>query len=191
MFLEQISDDLLISLFREGNQVAIDLLYERYNVFLYGFIHKILKREYIYCEYKDLFQEVFIVFLNCIERYDEECGCFYYFVKKCVDRKLFDYISKFKRNNSVFSLDNEMYDDGVESCVDYVEESSTIEYYETELYKNMEMFLSEEQMKIIDMRVEGYSYEEISSLMGISKQCIYRKMVSIKNIIKDIIEKID
>ena len=46
-------------------------------------------------------------------------------------------------------------------------------------------------MKIIDMRIEGYSYEEIASFMRVGKQSIYRKMVCIKNIIKDIIEKID
>jgi len=34
--LEEISDDLLICLFREGNQDAIDLLYERYNIYYYG-----------------------------------------------------------------------------------------------------------------------------------------------------------
>ena len=191
MFLDQISDDLLISLYREGNQVAIDLLFERYNVFLYGFIHKMLMKEPVYYEYNELFQELIIIFLNCINRYDEDNGCFYYFVKKAAERKLIDFINKSRRIQRIASLDECFYQEGFESCVDYVKEDSNVEYYETDLYKNMESRLSEVEMKIVDMRVEGFSYHEIAKLMSVSKQAIYRKVVSIKNVVKDIIEKID
>lgn len=191
MFLDEISDDLLISLYREGNQVAIDLLHERYNVFLYGFIHSILKKENFYFEYKELFQELFLLLLNCIDRYDEDNGCFYFFVKKCVERKLFDIVKKTKKNKNVYSLDEWYYQDGGERYVDYVMEDNCLMYYETELYEILEDKLDEKEMKIINMKVEGYSYQEISNMLGISKQAIYRKVISIKNIVKDIIEKID
>ena len=191
MFLNEISDDLLISLYREGNQIAIDLLYERYNVFLYGFIHQMLKNEDSYFEYKELFQELFIVFFNCLERYDEDSGCFYYFVKKSADRKLIDFIYKSNRSKNVLSLDNFYYIDGVETYVDYVKEENNEAYYQTELYKALCETLTKEEMAIIDLKVEGYSYQEISNILNISKQAIYRKVVTIKNVIKDIIEKID
>ena len=191
MFLNEISDDWLISLYREGNQTAIDLLFERYNVFLYGFIHTIIKKENFSYEYKELFQELFIVFSNCLQRYDEEGGCFYYFVKISAERKLYDIMNKTKKNGRIISLDSIRYDGGIESVVDYVAEDATYEYFDTELYKRLNEILDEVEMKIIDMKVEGYSYHEISELIGISKQGIYRRVVYIKNIIKDIIEKID
>ena len=116
MFLDEISDDLLISLYREGNQIAIDLLFERYNVFLYGFIHRLLRKESLYYEYKELFQELILIFMNCLERYDEHNGCFYYFVKRAVERKLFDILNKMKRLSKTISLDDCFYEDGKESC---------------------------------------------------------------------------
>ena len=191
MFLKEISDDLLISLYREGNQIAIDLLFERYNVFLYGFIHNVLKKEDSYYEYKELFQEMVLVFIRCIERYDEDNGCFYYFVKRSAERKLFDFISKIKKNKKISSLDSNFYADGTESCVDYIKEEDNCMYYETELYKSLKEKLDKLEMKIVDLKVEGYTYQEISDILNVSKQSIYRKVVIIKNIIKDIMEKID
>lgn len=191
MFLNEISDDWLICLYREGNQIAIDLLFERYTLFLYGFIHKMMKNARGYYEYAELFQEVFIVFISCIERYDEENGCFYYFVKMSVERKLIDVINKMKRLDRIVSLDASFYDGGYESCIDYVAEEPNVEYYQTNLYKNLSMVLTREEMRIIDLKVEGYSYQEIADIISSSKQSIYRKVIHIKNIIKDIIEKID
>jgi RNA polymerase sporulation-specific sigma factor len=191
LFLDEISDDWLISLYREGNQIAIDLLLERYNVFLYGFIHRILKQECAKYDYRELFQELFIIFINCIERYDEDGGCFYYFVKCSAERKIFDFLNKSKRISKIASLDDCYYDDGVERYVDYIQENNSEEYYETELYGSLKEKLNEEEMKIIDMKVEGYTYQEIASSLGVSKQGVYRRVVYIKNIIKDIIEKID
>ena len=155
MFLNEISDDLLISLYREGNQTAIDLLYERYNVFLYGFIHNILKNEDYRFEYKELFQELFIVFFNCLERYDEDSGCFYYFVKRSAERKIFDFIYRANKSRNILSLDNFYYSDGLETYVDYIEEENCETYYQTDLYKMLEENLSKEEMNIIDLKVEA------------------------------------
>ena len=41
-------------------------------------------------------------------------------------------------------------------------------------------------MEIVDLKMKGYTYEEISLLLGISKQAIYRRIVKIKNMLKDI-----
>lgn len=191
MLLDKVSDDLLICLYREGNQVAIDLLYERYNVFLFGFINQYAKISNIKYDYKEMFQELMVVFLNCIERYDEDSGCFYYFVKTAAERRLYQISSKLKRYGEISSLDTFMYSDGRETSVDFIAESTNKEYYETELYELICEKMTDSQIKIINMKIEGYSYEEISNELGISKQSVYRKINFLKNIIKDIIEKID
>ena len=153
MLLDTVSDDLLICLYREGNQVAIDLLYERYNVFLFGFINQYASISSMKCDYKEMFQELMVVFLNCIERYDEDNGCFYYFVKTAAERRLYQIISKMKRYSEISSLDDFMYTDGRESAVDFVAESMSKEYYETELYEYIHERVSPSQMKIINMKI--------------------------------------
>ncbi len=191
MFLDEISDDWLICLYREGNQDAIDLLYKRYTVFLYGFIKNILSKDNKFYDFDELYQDLFIVFLNCLDRYDEENGCFYFFVKQATERKLFDIINKTRRQEKISSLDDIYYPGGSESIVDYIEEESNEEYYNTELYKTIKSKVSQEELKIIDLKVEGYNYQEIANKIGVNKQCVYRKVVGIKKLIKDIIEKID
>ena len=191
MLLDEVSDDLLISLFREGNQIAIDLLYERYNVFLFGFIHQQVNINNLKCDYNELFQEMMVVFLGCIEKYDEDNGCFYYFVKKSAERRLSYLMSKMRRYNKIASLDSFVYEDGAASCVDFVAEQADYDYRDTELYKCIKEKLNVVEMKIIDMKIEGYSYDEISDFLHTSKQAVYRKISRLKNIIKDIIEKID
>ena len=190
MYLREISDDWLICLYREGNQVAIDLLFERYNVFLYGFIDKVIKSNGIFYEYEDLFQEVIPVFIDCIDRYDEDCGCFYYFIKKVIERKLIDCIMKIKRRQKVLSLDSFSYE-VKEQEVYYVCEDGGRDYYSTEIYEKLKEKLEDIELKIIDLKVDGYSYREIAVLLNISKQSIYRRVISIKNIVKDVLEKID
>ena len=191
MFLDEISDDLLINLYREGLQWAIDLLFERYSVFLYGFINRTLKSQNVCCDYKDVFQDLFVVLINCIERYDEKAGCFYFFVKCAMERRLYNFINQLNKDKRIASLDELCFSSGNESCLDYVEESENKMYYETELYGKMKESLSMEELMIVDMKVEGYTYQEIADTLCVNKQAVYRKMVLIKNIIKDIIEKID
>lgn len=188
MYLDEISDDLLISLYREGIQWAIDLLFERYGVFLYGFINKILRSQNIHCDYKEAFQELFVVLINCIDRYDEYAGCFYFFVKCSVERRLFNLVNQLNKDKKIASLDELCFSSGNESYLDYIEETDNRMYYETELYKKMEEKLDDRALMIVNMKVEGFTYQEIADSLGVNKQSIYRKMVTVKNIIKDIIK---
>ena len=135
MRLDQVSDDLLISLCREGNQSAIDLLYERYTSYIYGFIKSQAQINHLFCDYNELFQDVVLTFINCIEKYDEYSGCFYYFVKCAVDRRLHYLLAKVKKNNKIIPLDILAYDNNdVISVVDYISEEGNETYYEQELY---------------------------------------------------------
>lgn len=192
MVLDEISDDLLISLYREGNQIAIDLLYERYKTYIYGFINSQAHINNLICDYSELFQEIVLTFINCIEKYDEHSGCFYYFVKCAVERRLYYLLTKIKKFNRVISLDELAYDNNdVVASLDFVAEDETGIHYSRELYDKIICSLTEKDRKIIDMKIEGYSYGEISISIGETKQYVYRKISKLKNIIKDIIEKID
>lgn len=186
--MKKTSDDFLIYLVREGNQDAIDALYERYKYFIYGFINEKLKNEDLYYDYSELYQDLFLIFLRCIEKYDDYSGCFYTFVKTAVDRKIIDVIKKTKRYNKFASLDRMMFSSGNECCVDYVSEQDNTDTY---LYDSLVENLNDIDKSIVDLKIYGYTYEEIAKVVGLGRQSVYRRFIKIRNILKDIIEKID
>ena len=191
MHLEEISDDYLISLYFEKNQEAIDLLFERYKVFIYGIICEFQKRDGEYIDFEDFFQEAFLVFLNCIQKYDTDNGCFYFFVRKSITRKLEDKIRFLKKFKRAISLDASMYSVSRENCIDYVAEDCEYSYYDNFIYEKLINRIDEKSKEIVDLKLAGYSYSEIAEIMGDNKQGVYRRVGRIKNILKDIREKID
>lgn len=190
MFYEEISDDYLVCLYREKNQDAIDLLFERYRLHLIKFINGIIGKQFIRIDYDELFQDLMLVFIKCIESYDEYNGYFYCFVKSSVERKVFDYIKKYNKEKRVISLDQLKYNNGKESVLDYVAEEVD-DYSFRETYDILVENIDEVSKKIVDLKIAGYTYKEMSNIIGVNKQAIYRRVNKIKNILKDIIEKID
>lgn len=182
MFLKEISDDLLIKLRREGNQDAIDLLLERYRKFIYGIINDFFKTQNEYHDYDEYYQESICIFLSCIDKYDENCGCFYFFVRRCVERRLKHILEREKRYNGILSLDEYMYDDNKETRLDYVKEDEK----NFILYDKIEEKLDSLSSEVIRLKMRGYTYEEMSSILGVGTQTIYRRISKIKKILKDI-----
>ena len=191
MFLKEISDDWLFCLYLEGNQDAIDLLFDRYSRFIYGIITQFQKKDGEYYDFEELFQDAMVTFLGCINKYDEESGCFYFFVKKSIERKLIDKIKYIKKSKRIVSLDRYMYDDDGETNLDYICEEDSSRLIENDLYNTLVGKVDAENKEIIDLKMSGYSYQEIAGILGLSKQGVYRRVNKIKNILKDIIEKID
>lgn len=190
MLLKEISDDLLVCLWREKNQDAFDLLQCRYNCFIYGIIKDCYKKCFDYIDFDDLYQDAFLVFLKCIDMYDEENGCFYFFVRKSIERCIFNFLKKRERMKRVSSLDSMFYDNGRESIVDYICEDS-LGYEFNPLYDKLVSKLGTVNKRIVDYKMQGYTYMEIGEMLHISRSGIYSRVNKIKNILKDIIEKID
>lgn len=191
MFLEELSDDYLICLYFDKNQAAIDLLIERYTKFIYGVIRDVQNQEGEYLDFDDLFQDCFLSFLNCVERYEQEKGNFYFYVRKSVERKIQDKLIAQKKIDSCLSLDELRYDEGNLSLLDCVCENEEVYCYENGLKDVLYDKLDDCDKEIVDLKIEGYSYRKIATLLGITKQSVYRRVGKIKNILKDIIEKID
>ena len=140
------------------------------------------KNETEYLDYEELFQDSMIVFISCINKYDVDNGCFYFFVRKSIERKLRFITKKSKVRKSVLSLDEYMYLDGDERKIDYIAEKEN----SNNLYMEIEDKLGDFENEIVRLKMEGYTYEEMASLLGIGKQSVYRKINKIKNILKDI-----
>lgn len=188
--LDKISDDLLVCLWREKNQDAFDLLQTRYNYFIFGIIKDILNKYDKFFDYADLYQESFMAFLRCIESYDEENGCFYFFVRRSIERALINYIKKNMRYMEIKSIDNMVYEDSRESYVDYIAEEKN-DFCDSTLYEKLTNKLDDVNKLIVDYKIDGYTYNEIAKMLGLTRGSIYSRASKIKNILKDIIEKID
>lgn len=182
MFLKEVSDDLLIELRREGNQDAIDLLFERYRNFIYGIINDFFRKKNLYNDYDELYQESICIFISCIEKYDENNGCFYFFVRKCIERRLKYLFEKENRYKKVLSLDEYMYNDKKETKLDYIKEDGK----DFSLYDGLKEKIDGLSIEIIELKIMGYTYEEMSSILKIGTQSIYRRINKIKKILKDI-----
>ena len=189
MFLEEISDDYLICLCFDKNQDAIDVLNARYTKFIYGIIRDVQKKDGEYIDFDDLFHDCFLAFLVCIEKYDQYKGNFYFYVRTSVERKIHDKLELQRKINGCLSLDELRYDDGNVLYVDCVSESDSGcgGCLKDVLYEKIDSCDKE----IVEMKMQGYSYRKIASMIGINKQSVYRRVGKIKNILKDIIEKID
>ena len=184
MQLRKISDDLLIGLYREGNQDAIDMLFERYKTFIYGIINDVFCNFGYYVDYEDMFQESMVVFLDCLRKYDVDNGCFYFFVRTSIERRLINKIKRIKKNMVVKSLDVECFDDGNEKIIDYVAEEDKNSVLEDLFIEKLDGINKD----IAVLKIKGFSYEDIADVLQINKQFIYRRMVKIKKVLKDIIK---
>lgn len=182
MFLKEVSDGFLLALLREGNQDAIDLLYERYHVFIYGIIKDMFKNTLVYLDYEELYQEAMVIFISCIDKYDPDNGCFYFFVRKSIERRLRYFVRKEQSKLSVLSLDDYMYEDGKERKIDCIKEDDNYDLLECELKDK----LCDLEYDILNLKMKGYTYEEMSSILGVGTRVIYRRINKIKNILKDI-----
>lgn len=191
MFLEEISDDYLICLYFDKNQEAIDELYDRYTKYIYGIIVEAQRNYGEYLDFDDLFQDCFLAFLGCIERYETDRGNFYFYVRKAMERKVKDKIEMAIKSNDFISLDEPKYQDGDQTYLDCVCEWEDVYDCGDSLKEVLFRRLKEEERDIVRLKMKGYSYQEICSIINKSKQYVYRRVSKIKNILKDIIEKID
>ena len=186
-----LSDDWLVGLAREKNQDAIDCLFEKYDKLIYAIIVDLQRKKGDYYDFNELYQEGMLAFLNCLEKYDDEYGKFYFFAKLVIERRIKDRIFKINRDRKVLSLDKQICDDDNSSeYLDFVCEDDSY-YGESELYEELIKRLDFKSRFIVEYKMKGYTYLEIAEILNTNRQWVYRKVNGIKNIIKDIIEKID
>ena len=173
-----IGDSELIYLIRSNNNEARDVLINRYKKRIFGIVHSFaMKYNLTNIDYEDFVSEGFIVFLKCIERYDDDYN-FYSYVVESIERKLFKLIKKESLYLNISDLNDNFQDYDFPAC------DSQYPYKELEIKDMINENFDEYSKKIIEFKMQGYSFNEISKLMGISKKVMYKKSDSIKEILK-------
>ncbi len=170
----------LIQYFRPAiTQIWADFFNRPHNVFL--------------VEKEDFFVDADEILLNCISFYRHDFNrSFKAYYKQCVKNKGIDYsrVKSMQRFDGIYaqvSLDSHIRDNERFYYVDLIKDDFDVnEFVLNNLYKEMIMekarlSFNEKAYEIIELRLSGYRYAEISRILSVEKNKIYYVWKKFKN----------
>ena len=183
MEYKEFNDYELLSYIGEQNEEAGEILYKKYQ----PLITSIATRMYGQIKNKsgielsDLIQEGMVGFSYAINNYNEENGAmFYTYAKTCIERKIISAIIGSQRlkhkilNESIsFNIESDRQEQ-IDIEIFLSDNSMNPEVMllsnedEKELQEKLYNRLNDNERQVIELRVSGFSYEEIASLLGVS-----------------------
>lgn len=191
----ELNDYELVSLAQENNEDAVNLIYQKYkpmiikksrNAIVFATHHGI--------EINDIMQEGFIGLDEAIKNFSQDdTATFYTFANICIDRKISTYLKKTTRGkdrilNEAVTIDDVL--DKVISDSTDIELSFISRDNENHIIEEIKEQLTVFEKKVFDMKIKGYSFEEIANTLNKDLKSIYNTFHRIKMKIKKII-KID
>lgn len=178
------NDYELLYMVRENDDLSRDLLLKKYS----PIINKIALdffnnyKNYGY-EYDDFYQEAMLAFNNAVVSYNENKNTlFYTFVVVCIKRALLSFTRNISSKNANYNLLVELNDS------DLIDEKSNIE----DIFKDKEIQdicmeiiynpdLSIKDTSILELRMNGFTWKEISILLDSSNSSIQFRFRKMKN----------
>ena len=188
------NDFELVSLIRENNEEAREILYNKYKpIIVKKSTDQIFKLSSYGIEISDLIQEGYIGLDNAINCFNEsENTSFYTFALLCIDRQIITYIKKNTNNKAMVLNDAINLDDGKEYLFrDNTDiEGSFINKEDAKEFINLICdSLSAIEKKVFSLKLEGYDIGEIANLLNKDTKVIYNTLHRIKYKIKLIMNK--
>lgn len=201
MEYKEFNDYELLSYISEQNEEAGEILYKKYQ----PLITSIATRMYGQIKNKsgielsDLIQEGMVGFSYAINNYNEENGAmFYTYAKTCIERKIISAIIGSQRlkhkilNESIsFNIESDRQEQ-IDIEIFLSDNSMNPEVMllsnedEKELQEKLYNRLNDNERQVIELRVSGFSYEEIASLLGVSIKRIDNTIQRIRRKLKKI-----
>lgn len=190
----EFNDYELISLAREHNEEAINILYQKYRPLMLKKSRKIypfLQNKGV--ELSDLIQECTIGFEEAIKNFDEKDNViFYTFANVCMDRQLMSEVKKLNRNkykflNEALPLETLEDENDNSNLIDFIKnetanpESNLLnnEAYQS-LYQKILTKLTPLENKVLTLKLDNYTYKEISKQLNITEKSIDNTMQRIR-----------
>jgi RNA polymerase sigma-70 factor (ECF subfamily) len=159
-------DSVLITLYRNGNEAAFNLLVDRYHSKVFTTIFLIVKDQDVA---EDLLQDVFVKVLNTLnsDKYNEE-GKFQPWVMRIAHNLAIDYFRKAKRYPTILLEDGS----NLFNSLSFAEDSSEEQRIKEETLawvRNLIDELPEAQKEVVIMRhYLDLSFQEIAEQTGVS-----------------------
>ena len=183
-------DNLLIYLIQSFNYDAFQILFNKYYKYSKIWAKELIKiNGYNSNEFDSLEGDLINNIYRAIESYDSSKGVFYSYIKSAVNFTVRNYFREYlKFNNNVFSLDSEIEEEinlidtipSEDNMSKIVERYYILEEVET-VINRIELFKEDEQ-KVIKLKMQGYSNDEISRMTELSNRKVIYILTKFKKV---------
>ena len=183
------NDYELVFLAQEGNEDAVNIIYQKYK----PIIVKKSKNAIVFATHhgidiNDIMQEGFIGLDEAIKNFSQDTDAsFYTFAMLCVDRQILNYVRKITGGKDKILNDAITINDSLEKTVD---DGTNLELSfmgrDNDIYMVNEIrkILTDFERKVFDLRIKGYSFEEIGNELNKDMKSIYNTLQRIRLKIK-------
>ncbi len=183
------NDYELVFLAQDGNEDAINKLYQKYKpIIVKKSKNAIVLASHHGVEINDIMQEGFIGLDEAIKTFSQETeATFYTFAMLCVERQIASYLKKVTRGKDKILNEAIAINDNLEKTM---KDKMDIEKYFVSIDNNMEITkvieekLTTFEKKVFDLRIQGYSVEEIAKSLNKDTKAIYNTLFRIRDKIK-------
>jgi len=191
---KEINDSEVLYMINDSDDY-VEIMLEKYKPFVINICHKYQKLgEKVGYEFDDLMQIANISIIKAIEYYKENRKTlFYTFVTRCIENNIKTSLRKELTNrqkalNCSISLDEIIPNTNDASLLDFIKDESVIdpidyliiEEQENEYIKLLNS-LPFEVAVVYEMKIKGFTTQEISELMNMDKSTIYSSYKYAKN----------
>ncbi len=199
MNYKDIEDSELIYLVKENNEIAKDIIFDKYKYIIDIIAKKYKKSGYVLgLEYNDLYQEAMLGFIDAIYSYDDEKSSISTYISLCVERKIYSCLKKASRmknkiQNEALSLEY-TYDDNT-SLKDILSDNNVnnpleniinIENQE-EVIDNVKEVLSDSEKMVFSLMIAGLDYKSIAVILDLTPKQVDNTRNRIRNKARKII----
>ena len=178
--MENLTDNQLSQLWKQGEKKAFDALVTRYSSLIQT---KAAAYQQTGLDQEDLIQEATLGLLSAAESYDSEAGAsFQTFVNICMDRRLLTACRSAARQkhiplNAYVSLNDEMESKHMENplaSIDWMDPEALVISREDmkSIKRHIEQTLSGLEFKVLALYLSGRTYEEIAERLEISPKTV-------------------
>lgn len=197
------NDNEILSYVAENNEDAIELIYEKYKPLINKISSKFYKK---YCkntslDINDLIQEGMLGLNSAMNHYRENKDTlFYTYAKTCIERKIISAVIAANRQkhqilNESLSFEINLNDSDITlnafiKDTDNNPENIIVDRErENELMKKLENSLTDFELQILQLKMDGFDYKEIASILDKKVKSVDNALQRIKNKIKKILSE--
>ena len=181
----KLNDFELINLAQEGNEDAINLIYEKYKPIIVkksGEAYRLVSHHGI--EINDIVQEAYMALDEAIKNFKQtEDVKFYTFAMLCIERRITNFVKKnTNKRNMVLNGAKELDEVYEKTIVDEtnIEDSLIIKDDNMNKLALLKKSLTKFEREVLDLRFKEMSLEEISLYLGKDLKAIYNATQRIK-----------
>jgi len=183
------NDYELVSMAKEGNEDAINLIYQKYKpIIVSKSSDAIVMATHHGIEISDIMQEGFIGLEEAINNFSENDNTsFYTFAILCINRQIINYLRKSTRGKNRLLNEALVIDDKLEKSIK--DEFDMENLFESrDIMEDIKDKLTDFEYKVVFLRYEGYSFDEIANTLGKDIKSIYNTFQRAKSKVKKLMD---